>query len=59
MKLQRVLADTALKLSEAGVESAARDARILTAHALKVPISDLSLKVNENVTANIVLNLEK
>ena len=53
------MADTAIKLSESGIESAARDARILTAHALKVPISDLSLKVNENVTANIVLNLEK
>ena len=59
MKLQRVLADTALKLSESGIESAARDARILTAHALKVQISDLSLKINENVTANIALNLEK
>ena len=59
MKLQRVLADTALKLSEAGVESAARDARILTAHALKIPVSDLSLKINEKVMANIILELEK
>ena len=59
MKLQRVLADTAFKLSHSGIESAARDARILTAHALEVPISDLSLKFNDSVSANIIFKLEK
>ena len=59
MKLQKVLADTAFKLSQSGIESAARDARILTAHALGVPISDLSLKITDKVSANIILKLEK
>ena len=59
MKLQRVLADTALKLSHSGIESAARDARILTAHALEVPISDLSLKINDKVSAEMIFELEK
>ena len=59
MKLQRVLADTAFKLSHSGIESAARDARILTAYALEVPISDLSLKINDRVSANIIFKLEK
>jgi len=59
VKLQRVLADTALKLSHSGIESAARDARILTAHALEVPISDLSLKINDKVSAAIIFELEK
>ena len=59
MKLQRVLADTAFKLSRSGIESAARDARVLTAYALEVPISDLSLKINDKVSANIISKLEK
>ncbi len=59
MKLQKVLADTAFKLSQSGIESAARDARILTAHALGVPISDLSLKITDKVSANIIFKLEK
>ena len=59
MKLQRVLADTAFKLSHSGIESAARDARVLTAYALEVPISDLSLKINDKVSANIISKLEK
>ena len=59
MKLQRVLADTAYKLSHSGIESAARDARVLTAYALEVPISDLSLKINDKVSANILSKLEK
>ena len=59
MKLQRVLADTAYKLSHSGIESAARDARVLTAYALEVPISDLSLKINDKVSANIISKLEK
>ena len=59
MKLQRVLANTVSKLSESGIDGAARDARILTAYALEVPISDLSLKINEKVPANIIRKLEK
>ena len=59
MKLQRVLADTVFKLSHSGIESAARDARVLTAYALEVPISDLSLKINDKVSANILSKLEK
>tara|TARA_B100000674_G_C37748682_1_gene872393 strand:- start:32 stop:862 length:831 start_codon:yes stop_codon:yes gene_type:complete len=59
VKLQKVLADTAFKLSQSGIESAARDARILTAHALGVPISDLSLKITDKVSANIIFKLEK
>ena len=46
MKLKKVLADTAIKLSESGIEGAARDARILTANALDTPISELSVKIN-------------
>ena len=59
MKLQRVLANTVSKLSKSGIDGAARDARILTAYALEVPISDLSLKINEKVPANIIRKLEK
>ena len=50
MKLKEVLADTTIKLSRSGIEGAARDARILSAFALKIPISELSLKTNEQVS---------
>ena len=59
MKLKEVLADTAIKLSKSGIEGAARDARILTAYALQVPISELSLKINEKVSGKITSKLEK
>ena len=59
MKLKKVLADTANKLSESGIEGAARDARILTAYALQIPISELSLKINEQVSGEITSKLEK
>ena len=59
MKLKEVLADTAIKLSESGIEGAARDARILTACALQIPISELSLKINEQVSGKITSKLEK
>ena len=59
MKLKEVLADTAIKLSESGIEGAARDARILTANALGTPISELSLKINEQVPEKIIADLEK
>jgi len=59
VKLKKVLANTANKLSESGIEGAARDARILTAYALQIPISELSLKINEQVSEKIISKLEK
>ena len=59
MKLKKVLADTAIKLSESGIEGASRDARILTAYTLQIPVSDLSLKINEKVSGKITSKLEK
>ena len=59
MKLKKVLSDTAIKLSKSGIEGGARDARILTANALGIPISDLSLKINEQVSRKIISKLEK
>ena len=59
MKLKDVLADTAIKLSRSGIEGAARDARILTANALDTPISELSVKINEQVPEKIIAELEK
>ena len=59
MKLKEVLADTAIKLSKSGIEGAARDARILTAFALEIPISELSLKIDEQVSEQIINELEK
>jgi len=59
VKLKKVLANTANKLSESGIEGAARDARILTAYALQIPISELSLKINEQVSGEITSKLEK
>ena len=59
MKLKEVLADTAIKLSGSGIEGAARDARILTAFAIGIPISELSLKLNELVSDQIISKLEK
>ena len=58
MKLKKVLADTAIKLSESGIEGASRDARILTAYTLQIPVSDLSLKLNEKVSGKITSKLE-
>ena len=59
MKLKEVLANTAIKLSGSGIEGAARDARILTAKALGTPISELSIKINEQVPEKIIADLEK
>ena len=59
MKLREVLADNTIKLSRSGIEGAARDARILTAYALKIPISELSLKLDELVSEQIISELEK
>jgi len=59
VKLKEVLADIAVKLSRSGIEGAARDARILAAFALEIPISELSLKINEQVSEKIIAELEK
>ncbi len=59
MKLKEVLADTTIKLSSSGIEGAARDARILSAFVLEIPISELSLKVDELVSNQIISELEK
>ena len=59
MILKEVLADTAIKLSKSGIEGASRDARILTAFAFEIPISELSLKMNEQVSEKIIAELEK
>ena len=59
MKLREVLADNTIKLSRSGIEGAARDARILTAYTLEIPISELSLKMNEQVSEKIIAELEK
>ena len=59
MILKEVLANTAIKLLRSGIEGGARDARILTAYALGAPISELSLKVNEQISEEIIADLEK
>ena len=59
MKLKEVLADTTIKLSRSGIEGAARDARMLIAFVLEIPISELSLKVDELVSDQIISELEK
>ena len=59
MKLREVLADAANKLSRSGIDGAARDARVLTAFAIGTPISELSLKLNELVSDQIISKLEK
>ena len=59
MKLREVLADSTIKLSRSGIEGAARDARILTAYAFEIPISELSLKLDELVSEQIISELEK
>ena len=59
MKLKEVLAETTIKLSRSGIEGAARDARILAAYAFETPISELSLKIDEQVSRKIISKLEK
>jgi len=59
VKLKELLAYTSIKLSRSGIEGAARDARILSAFALEIPISELSLKTNEQVSEKIISKLEK
>ena len=59
MKIRQLLSDVTLKLSISEIDNAARDARILVAHALGIPISQLSLNTNENVPEDISAALEK
>ena len=59
MKLKEVLVDTTIKLSRSGIEGAARDARVLSAFVLEIPISELSLRINEQVSGKTTSKLEK
>ena len=59
MKVRQLLSDVTLKLSISEIDNAARDARILVAHALGIPKSQLSLNTNENVPEDISASLEK
>ena len=49
MKLRQMLSAATLKLSERGVESPSRDARILIAHALSVRLDQVTFKCNEEI----------
>jgi len=59
LKIRQLLSNVTLKLSISEIDNAARDARILVAHALGIPISQLSLNTNENVPEDISASLEK
>ena len=59
MKVKQLLSDVTLKLSISEIDNAARDARILVAHALGIPKSQLSLNTNENVPEETRSSLEK
>ena len=59
MKVTQLLSDVTLKLSISEIDNAARDARILVAHALGIPKSQLSLNTNENVPEETRSSLEK
>ena len=59
MKVKQLLSDVTLKLSISKIDNAARDARILVAHALGIPKSQLALNTNENVPEETRSSLEK
>ena len=59
MKVKQLLSDVTLKLSISEIDNAARDARILVAHALGIPKSQLALNTNENVPEETRSSLEK
>ncbi len=59
MKVKQLLSDVTLKLSISEIDNAARDARILVAHALGIPKSQLALNTNENVPEETRASLEK
>ena len=59
MNVKQLLSDVTLKLSISEIDNAARDARILVAHALGIPKSQLALNTNENVPEETRSSLEK
>lgn len=59
MKVKQLLSDATLKLSISEIDNAPRDARILVAHALGIPKSQLSMKIKENVSEETKASLEK
>ena len=59
MKVKQLISDATLKLSISAIDNAARDARILVAHALGIPKSQLTLNTNENVPEETRSSLEK
>ena len=59
MKVKQLLSDVTLKLSISKIDNAARDARILVAHALCIPRSQLLISINENVSEETQAALEK
>ena len=59
MKVKHLVSDATLKLSISKIDNAARDARILVAHALGIPKSQLALNTNENVPEETRSSLEK
>jgi len=59
LKVKQLLKDVTLKLSILEIDNAARDARILVAHALGIPKSQLSLNTNDNVSEETKSSLEK
>jgi len=59
LKVKQLLSDVTRKLSISEIDNAARDARILVAHALDIPKSQLSLNANENVPEELRCSLEK
>jgi len=59
LKVKQLLSDVTLKLSISEIDNAARDARILVAHALGIPKSQLSLKTNEDIPEKTRSSLEK
>ena len=59
MKVKQLLSDVTLKLSISKIDNAARDARILVAHALGIPKSQLAQNTNENVPEETRSSLEK
>ena len=59
MKVKQLISDATLKLSISEIDNAARDARILVAHAFGIPKSQLALNTNENVPEETRSSLEK
>jgi len=59
LKVKQLLSDATLKLSISEIDNAPRDARILVAHALGIPKSQLSMKIKENVSEETKASLEK